>query len=503
MNYSQPPGGDHDVWLHFWGGQRSFVTFAKRSGKGGCKCTRWSVWGPPGAAEPAAQPARWLRAAVAIAMKPRFSQASVGPAIIGHVLPQPQLSIGSFVPNLGPLCVAGGQGAGGGAGLLSLHSQEGGQVQVQARCSSSGPRCVLSTLRTRDPDLGRTKTLHDLPSRLSKVKHDWSPGQMPVDDVISHLIVNDRVQSLQARLAEGVSTMQSPWQPRGQVVATKAHDAHQVLSPWRCQHFRGKRREGLTRHVLLFVIFILFSSAVWHFYPVGHEKTTKEDSSDVLALLHLLLQSRNKTKSVNETKEQQKLKIFFWEIISICIKKTTLWSMFTADYWQTIYIYLLYTCWPGALLPTFIHISCFCLFSCLSSLLSVCCDCLMFSFLLCCLLFHLSFCSSFVFGFCLLSPWSVLPFSPWIFFLLFLPCLFPLLSFFLPHCSSLLVLSFCSSASCRKKERERESPSSIIKPYSTDRRAGHQVSETYRISKNFHKAESCEMDFNHKKKTSI
>lgn len=135
----------------------------------------------------------------------------------------------------------------------------------------------------------------------------------------------------------------------------------------------------------------------------------------------------------------------------------------------------------------------------------VCCDCLMFSFLLGCLLFHLSFCSSFVFVFCLLSPWSVLPFSPWIFFLLFrsfLPCLFPLLSFFLPRCSScssLLVLSFCSSASCRKKERERDSHSSIIKPHSTDRRAGYQVSETYRISKNFHKAESCEMDFDRKK----
>lgn len=155
--------------------------------------------------------------------------------------------------------MAGVQGAGGGAGLLSFHSQEGGQVQVQARCSSSGPRSVLPTLRTWYPDLGRRKKLTHI---LSEVKLDWSPGQVHVDDVISHLIVDDRIQSLQTRLAEGVSTMQAPWQPRHQVVATKAHNAHQVLSPWRRQRLRGKRREGLRGHVLLFLIVILFFYAV-------------------------------------------------------------------------------------------------------------------------------------------------------------------------------------------------------------------------------------------------
>lgn len=134
------------------------------------------------------------------------------------------------------------------------------------------------------------------------------------------------------------------------------------------------------------------------------------------------------------------------------------------------------------------------------------------SFLLCCLLFHLSFCScSFVFGFCLFTPLMCHLFYPFLYlfhsasstFSLFPPVLPFNSGFFLSRCSSLLVLSFCSSASYRRRERarERESPSSIIKPCSTDRRADHQVTEKYRISKNFHKTKSCEMCFNSKAKT--
>lgn len=231
-----------------------------------CTCSHCSVWGPSGAAEPAAQPAGWRGAAVAIAMKSWLCQTSMRPVIFSHLLPQPQLSINSFISNQARLPVAGVQGAGGGAGLLGFHSQEGGQVQVQTCCSSSGPRSVLSTLRTGDPDLGRRNKLTHFPSWLSEVKPDRSHA----DDVISHLIIYDRVQSLQTRLAEGVSTVQAPWQPRHQVVATKAHDAHQVLSPQRCQGLRGnrgKRREGLTADVpLLFILLFLFFSAIWHVF---------------------------------------------------------------------------------------------------------------------------------------------------------------------------------------------------------------------------------------------
>lgn len=232
---------------------------------GWCESPHCSVWGPSWAAEPAAQPAGWRRAAVAIAMKSWFSQTSMRPAIFSHLLPQPQLSINGFISNQDRLPVAGVQGAGGGAGLLGFHSQEGGQVQVQTCCSSSGPRSVLSTLRTGDPNLGRRNKLTYIPFWLSEVKPDHT------DDVINHLIIYDCIQSLQTRLAEGVSTMQAPWQPCHQVVATKAHNAHQVLPPQRCQCLsgnRGKRREGLTADVplLLFILLFLFFSAIWHVF---------------------------------------------------------------------------------------------------------------------------------------------------------------------------------------------------------------------------------------------
>lgn len=116
----------------------------------------WSVLAPPRATEPAAQPTGWQRATVAIAMEARLSQTSVRPAVIGDLLPQPQLPILGCVSGRRPLPAArapGGQGAGGGAALLGLHSQKGGQVQVQTCRSSSGPRRVLSTLRTWDPHL--------------------------------------------------------------------------------------------------------------------------------------------------------------------------------------------------------------------------------------------------------------------------------------------------------------------------------------------------------------
>lgn len=114
---------------------------------------------PPWTAEPAAQPIGRRWAAVAVAMEAWFSQTSVQPAVVCNLLPQPQLPVLGRTASRRPLPATGapgGRGAGGGAGLLGLHTQEGGQVQVQACCSSSGPGGALSTLRTRDPHLGGT-----------------------------------------------------------------------------------------------------------------------------------------------------------------------------------------------------------------------------------------------------------------------------------------------------------------------------------------------------------
>lgn len=48
---------------------------------------------------------------------------------------------------------------------------------------------------------------------------------------IHHLLVDDRVQSLQTGLAEGVATVQAAGQPARQVVAAEAYDAQQVPPP--------------------------------------------------------------------------------------------------------------------------------------------------------------------------------------------------------------------------------------------------------------------------------
>lgn len=47
----------------------------------------------------------------------------------------------------------------------------------------------------------------------------------------THLLIDDRVQSLQTGLAEGVAAVKAAGQPARQVVAAKAHYAQQVPPP--------------------------------------------------------------------------------------------------------------------------------------------------------------------------------------------------------------------------------------------------------------------------------
>lgn len=66
-------------------------------------------------------------------------------------------------------------------------------------------------------------------AHLHSVSH-LSLNQVRAGDVITHLFIDDSVQPLQTRLAEGVATVQSPRQPCSQVVASETHNTHQVLS---------------------------------------------------------------------------------------------------------------------------------------------------------------------------------------------------------------------------------------------------------------------------------
>lgn len=94
-----------------------------------------------------------------------------------------------------------------------------------------------------------------------------------VCDVISHLFVDDCVQSLQTRLAEGVATVQSPRKPLHQVVASETHNAHQILPPqWHhcLQGNRGWRRgKRLTGD---FLLLIFFFSVIRHYDLIGREE---------------------------------------------------------------------------------------------------------------------------------------------------------------------------------------------------------------------------------------
>lgn len=111
--------------------------------------------------------------------------------------------------------------------------------------------------------------------------------------------------------------------------------------------------------------------------------------------------------------------------------------------------------WSLFFLSHFFHISCFCLYS---LLFYVCCGCLFSSFLLCCLLFHLSVLVSLSFLF--LSPFILATFPPlslYLFHSVSSTSLSPVLPF-TPVFASLAVLLcwFFHSVVLLRTERERE-----------------------------------------------